>query len=111
MLELGRDLAIVHYSPCVFGTPAHSGRPGEGSRSGRQPARGGVQSRGREQGGHPKRRAEVMIMARRFICVAIGFSLLVASACGDGGDELEKALQSLSEDDLAIMVLPQEAFG
>jgi len=52
-----------------------------------------------------------MIMARRFICVAIGFSLLVASACGGGGDELEKALQSLSEDDLAIMVLPQEAFG
>ena len=52
-----------------------------------------------------------MIIARRFIYVAIGFSLLVASACGGGGDELEKALQSLSEDDLAIMVLPQEAFG
>src|SRR3989337_1478337 len=103
--------AIAHYSPYVFGTPAHSGRPGEGSLSRRQPARGGVQSRSREQGGHPKRRAEVMIMARRFICVAIGFSLLVASACGGGGDELEKALQSLSEDDLAIMVLPPEAFG
>ena len=52
-----------------------------------------------------------MIMARHFISLAIGFSLLVASACGGGGDELEKALQSLSEDDLAIMVLPQEAFG
>ena len=52
-----------------------------------------------------------MIVARHFICLAIGFSLLVASACGGGGDELEKALQSLSEDDLAIMVLPQEAFG
>src|SRR3990172_11469036 len=107
----GTDSAIAHYSRCVFGTPAHSGRPGQGSLSRRQPARGGVQSRSREQGGHPKRRAEVMIMARRFICVAIGFSLLVASACGGGGDELEKALQSLSEDDLAIMVLPQEAFG
>ena len=52
-----------------------------------------------------------MIVARHFICLSIGFSLLVASACGGGSDELEKALQSLSEDDLTIMVLPQEAFG
>jgi len=52
-----------------------------------------------------------MIRARRFIFVAIGFSLFAASACGGGGDELEKALQSLSEDDLATMVLPQEEYG
>src|SRR3989304_752652 len=107
---MGRDSAIAHYSACVFGTPAHPGRPGEGSRSGRQPARSWSTIAWSRAGGHP-RRAEVMIVARHFICLAIGFSLLVASACGGGGDELEKALQSLSEDDLAIMVLPQEAFG
>src|SRR3990172_2936128 len=108
----GTDSAIAHYSACVFGTPPHSGRPGRGL---------AVRSTGCEKleynrvvasrGGHPKRRAGLMIRARRFIFVAIGFSLFAASACGGGGDELEKALQSLSEDDLATMVLPQEEYG
>lgn len=36
----------------------------------------------------------------------------VASACGGGGDdELKQALESLSENDLAIMVLPQDDLG
>jgi len=53
-----------------------------------------------------------MIVAQRLITLSVGLSLLAAVACGGGGgNELEKALQSLSQDDLPIMVLPQEAFG
>ena len=35
----------------------------------------------------------------------------VASACGGGDDELKQALESLGENDLAIMVLPQDKLG
>ena len=35
----------------------------------------------------------------------------MASACGGGDDELKQALESLGDNDLAIMVLPQEQLG
>ena len=36
---------------------------------------------------------------------------VMASACGGGDDELKQALESLGDNDLAIMVLPQEQLG
>ena len=35
----------------------------------------------------------------------------VATSCGGGDDELTQALESLAENDLAVMVLPQEELG
>ena len=44
--------------------------------------------------------------------ILFAISLTMASACGGGNDgELEQALQSVQENDLAIMVLPQEDIG
>ncbi len=55
------------------------------------------------------------------IIAAVMAASLVVAACGGGGegdladreigDELERALQSVTENDLAIMVLPQEELG
>jgi hypothetical protein len=44
------------------------------------------------------------------MALVLTLSLAVLSACGggNGDDELERALRSMTEDDLTIMVLPQE---
>ena len=61
-----------------------------------------------------------MKIASVAMALLFAISLAVLTACGGGngdltegelGDELERALQSVAENDLAIMVLPQEVLG
>jgi len=54
-----------------------------------------------------------MKTARVGIAFLFATCLAVLAACGggNGADELERALQSVTENDLAIMVLPQEDLG
>ena len=54
----------------------------------------------------------VMIGIKRRLQLAIGIVVMVAVACGGGSDGgLGKALESVDDDDLAAMVLPQEELG
>lgn len=54
-----------------------------------------------------------MKTARVGIAFLFATCLAVLAACGggNGADELERALQSVTENDLAIMILPQEDLG
>ncbi len=52
-----------------------------------------------------------MIRSWRYLCPTIGALALLGAACGGGGDDLGEALQALSENDLAIMVLPEDELG
>jgi hypothetical protein len=51
--------------------------------------------------------------SRRWFGYGLALALVVALnlACSGGASELDKALESVSRQDLAVMVLPQEAFG
>ena len=53
------------------------------------------------------------MIRRHYLYLAAGFVGVLALACGGGGggDELERALQSVTDDQLAIMVLPKEELG
>jgi hypothetical protein len=53
-------------------------------------------------------KSHLLILSFATILLALS---AVASACGGGNDELKRGLESVAENDLAIMVLPQEAYG
>ncbi len=51
------------------------------------------------------------IRARSGSSVTTALLATLALACGAGGDELDEALRTVAENDLAIMVLPQQELG
>ena len=53
-----------------------------------------------------------MTRTRLYLCLAFGLVATLALACGGGGaDKLAEALKSVTNDQLAIMVLPQKELG